>query len=113
MISKNPFGVILILPLIVLASLSILAQNRRSAIDYVARGTARMDANDLGGALEDDFTSPVELDRNYSASYFSRGLVRRRLSDLDGAIRGLKDDPGPIVLENALQLFPRLSHPAN
>jgi hypothetical protein len=44
MISKNPFGVILILPLIVLASLSILAQNRRSAIDYVARGTARMDA---------------------------------------------------------------------
>jgi tetratricopeptide (TPR) repeat protein len=112
MISKNPFGVILILPLIVLASVSILAQNRRSAIDYVARGTARMDANDLGGALA-DFTRPVELDRNYSASYFSRGLVRRRLSDLDGAIRGLKDDPGPIVLENALQLFPRLSHPAN
>ena len=112
MISKNPFGVILILPLIVLASLSILAQNRRSAIDYVARGTARMDANDLGGALA-DFTRPVELDRNYSASYFSRGLVRRRLSDLDGAIRSLKDDPGPIVLENALQLFPRLSHPAN
>jgi tetratricopeptide (TPR) repeat protein len=56
------------------------AQNRRAAIDYIARGTVKMDANDLDGAIA-DFTRAIELDRNYAASYFSRGLARRRVSD--------------------------------
>ena len=82
---RTPFGAVLILLLLVAMTVAVQAQNRRAAINYVARGTAKMDANDLDGALA-DFTRAIELDRNYGASYFSRGLARRRLSDLDGAI---------------------------
>ena len=55
-----------LIPVLLLAAVAMHAQNRRAAIDYVARGTAKMDANDLDGALL-DFTRAIDLDHNYAA----------------------------------------------
>src|SRR5947208_1627865 len=59
--------------------------NRSLAIDYFNRGSTKLDAGDLDGAMA-DFSRAIELDRHYAAPYFNRGLVRRRKADYDGAI---------------------------
>jgi tetratricopeptide (TPR) repeat protein len=78
------------LPLLLLCFLSNAAVtraqvNRRAAIDHLNRGTKELAAGDLDDALA-EFNRAIELDPNYSASYFNRGLVRKRQANYDGAI---------------------------
>ena len=61
-----PLCAALILSLLPGATITVQAQNRRATIEYIARGTAKMEANDLDGALA-DFTRAIDLDHDYAA----------------------------------------------
>ena len=57
----------------------------RTATDYLLRGNAKQEADDMKGALE-DYNLAIGLDDKYPRAYLSRGSVKFILQDFEAAI---------------------------
>lgn len=55
-----------------------------AAMDYNARGIAKVEDGDLDGALA-DFTKAIELDPKYVIAYLNRSVIKHRKGDYPGS----------------------------
>jgi tetratricopeptide (TPR) repeat protein len=84
-VKTGSFAVLLLLLLMSAAAGQSRKARPSSAAEYLARGDARWQKGDLGGAVA-DYTKAIELDPSSADAYYNRGAVRQNQNDEDGAI---------------------------
>src|SRR5437867_4756288 len=75
----------LLFPILLITFSQVLAQNTRSAKNYLRHGLARFAKGDLDGAIG-DYNRALEADPKFAEAYLNRGKARQVKKDLDGAI---------------------------